>query len=43
MRGFVQIEGVVHIVSRGIFGEYGKIFVLFYFDLLTNVLLRSCD
>ena len=43
MRGFVQIEGVLHIVPWGILREYGKIFVLFDFDLLMNVLLRSGD
>ena len=41
MRGFVQIEGVVHIASRWILREYGKIFVLFDFDLLMNVLLGN--
>ena len=37
----MEIDGVGHIASRGIFGKYGKPFVLFV--LLMNVLLRSGD
>ena len=37
----MEIDGVVHIASRGIFRKYGKTFVLF--GLLRNILLRSGD
>ena len=36
MRGFVQVDGVVHIASQGVLRKYGKVFGRF--DLLIDVL-----